>query len=226
MGKNCIRSKTMFLFFTRLFRKLANTILLIYIHSLAYDADLCGEIAGTKNIHWKLLSKKTRSLEVGCTGIEFTDFSNGSDFVFLKGIKASNPQCIGLDEYTLTPAVDPLVINAEDKNGIQMTLLRKEGNECFTTHWISDGFDYIGYFDKNILSGKLFDHSLKKQVSILILYKFHKHKISYLDQLFVQIRIYLIIEIRKSVFETFFNLTNILCLIPMLKTMKFCFTLK
>ena len=115
---------------------------------------MCGQIAGTKNIHWQLLSKTTSSLQVGCTGVEFTDFSKSLDSVFLKGIRASNPQCIGLDEYTLTPTADPFVINAVDKDGVQMTLRREEGNECFTAHWISEGFDYLAYIDKTIISGK------------------------------------------------------------------------
>ena len=71
--------------------------------------------------------------------------------MFLKGIRVSNSECIGVSDYTLTPTADPFVINAVDSNGVEMTLRREEGHECFTTHWISNGFHYLGYFDKNIM---------------------------------------------------------------------------
>ena len=116
-------------------------------------------MAGTNNINWTLLSKTvtTGTATVGCTGIEYNDLSEKSvNSVLLKGTRVSNAQCTYMDEYTLTSTDDPLVIQAVDKLGVQMTFQREEGQECFTVRWTAQGHDYQGYLDKKILDGKLF----------------------------------------------------------------------
>ena len=116
------------------------------IYIKAYDDDKCGQIAGTQNIHWTLLSKTSGSPTVGCTGIEFTDLSKSPDSVSLKGTRVSDTQCIGLTEYLLTRTDDPNVITATTE-GVVMTFRREEGKKCFTGHWIADGYDYLAYID-------------------------------------------------------------------------------
>lgn len=112
----------------------------------AYDDDKCGQIAGTPNIQWTLLSTASGSPPVGCAGIEFTDLIKGLDSVSLKGTGVSNTQCLGLDEYTLTRTTEPNVINA-GTGSVEMTFRREAEKECFTGHWISGGYDYLAYID-------------------------------------------------------------------------------
>ena len=91
--------------------------------------------------------------EVGCSGIEFTEFSESLNGVFLKGKSVSDSACIGTDEYTLSSTDDPFIINAVTSNGVKMTFKREDGQECFTANWISDGYDYMAYVDKYIIPG-------------------------------------------------------------------------
>ena len=136
-------------------------------------------MAGTNNIHWTLLSKTvtTGTATVGCTGIEYTELSEKSqNSISLRGTRESNAQCTGMDEYALASTDDPLVIQAVDKLGVQMKFEREEGQQCFTVHWKSGGYDYMGYLDKQILKGRehLVDH---------IFIEYQRQKLNWMDEM-------------------------------------------
>ena len=91
----------------------------------------------------------------GCTGIEYTELSEGLNSVSLEGKSSTDATCIGgMDKYNLARTDNPLIINGFDKFGVQMKFVREESQDCFTVHWKSGGFDYLGYLHKDILQGR------------------------------------------------------------------------
>ena len=110
--------------------------------SAAYDSAFCQSVAGTLNIHWRLVSGPA----LPCTGIEFTDgvVSDAADgHITMNGTGVSNPLCIGVAAYDFTMSPDGTVLDGFDTlSVVPMTLTRQPGQACFVGTWTSGGFVY------------------------------------------------------------------------------------
>jgi len=116
-----------------------------------FESEKCAMVAGTTDIHWTHISGD--GVPQGCTGIESTDSSISGNSVDLRGTHVSDSVCISTDSYDFEISDDGLVLNGFAIQGnVQMTLTRQAEEDCFTGHWVGNGYDYFAHIHKEVAS--------------------------------------------------------------------------
>ena len=122
-------------------------------------------VAGTTNIHWTHISGDPAPQ--GCTGIEYTSGTTSGNSVDLTGTHVSDSVCIGTDSYDFEISDDGLVLNGiATQSNVQMTLTRQPEEDCFTGHWVSNGFDFFAHIHKEVASNSGNEFTFQDVLSI------------------------------------------------------------
>jgi len=140
--------------------------------SSSFNAEACNYIAGTTNIHWRMVAGHGAP----CTTIEFTRGGTVSKTsLIIEGYKVSNPRCAGTDSYNLKVSDDGSLLSGyattyhgDDSDSMYMAMVRMPGEACFVGRWTNEDYDFVGHISASYMDSKGGSSSARSGLHVVV----------------------------------------------------------